>query len=69
MKEEFIKFSEHLAEVGLQEKGKREREISACQQSMELACSTNQQLSVQRVKQFEEEKALVRRHSLSCLWS
>ena len=56
LEEEFVQFCEHLAGAGLQERAKREREVTAFQGSRALACSTNHQLSVARVRRFQDQR-------------
>ena len=45
---------EHLTKVGLEEKVKREKELVSFREAHKDACLKNQELSVARVKEFEE---------------
>ena len=50
---------EHLTRVGLEEQEKREREVEAFRIAHTQACSSNQHLSVNKVKEFESLKQQV----------
>ena len=58
-KKEFVECCEHLLRVGLGEKEKREEEVRALRHSHEEACTANQRLSAERVRQYEEDKLKV----------
>lgn len=71
-----MQYCEHLTQVGLEEKEKRELELKAFHTSHTEACTTNQQLSVKRVKEFEATKEKVLQHlpidsihNMPLLWS
>lgn len=55
---------EHLIKIGLEEKEKRDKELAAFYKSHREACVQNQQLSVERIQQFEAVKLKVRNTNL-----
>ena len=54
LEEKMAASCEHLTKVGLEEKEKRDKELASYREATREACLTNQQLSVQKVKEYEE---------------
>ena len=59
-KEQCVVCCEHLTKVGLEESVKRQQELVQFTHSHEEACVANQELSVQRVMEFQALKQNVR---------
>lgn len=54
LEESMVASCEHLTKVGLEEKVKRVKELVSFREATKEACLKNQQLSVRRVKEYEE---------------
>ncbi len=64
--ESFITICEHLTKVGLEEKEKRDKEVALFREAHKEACLKVQELSVEKVKEFEEAKQMVKIYA-SCI--
>lgn len=54
-----VESCEHLTKVGLEEKERRDAELDVFRSSHARACSSNQELSVKKVSEFEALKQKV----------
>lgn len=57
---EFVQCCNHLVTVGLEEREKRLKEVTDYRAAHKTACIKNQEISVERVKQFESLKLEVK---------
>lgn len=57
----------HLTKVGLEEKEKREKELVSFRAATKEACLKNQQLSVRKIKEYEERRDKVHVYVCVCM--